>query len=176
VYFSFLRLYHIRPKCKLNTDIPPCKVIEEIKSMLSKTDKINGKIIDNQIYLMMPEKELHYWSPELRLTVKENKSGATINGVAGPNGKVWATFLVFYGLAIMLLIFGGILGLSQWMLNINSVWLWSIPASVILYILIFVAAKHGQQLGRDQLLKLRYFLDRAVTNAENKQSFNQQDI
>ncbi len=166
----------IRPKCKLNTEIPPCLVIKEINQMLSKTDQVEGKIIDNQIYLMMPKSEQHYWSPELRLTIIENKDGATIKGIAGPNGKVWATFVVFYGLAIMLFIFGGALGISQWMLDISSDWIWSIPASFVLYTFIFIAAKHGQRLGRDQLLKLRYFLDQAIINAENKQSSTQQDI
>ena len=124
----------------------------------------------------MPEKDQHYWSPELRLTITENETGSLIKGQAGPNGKVWATFLVFYGLAVMLFIFGGSLGISQLMLDIESNWIWSIPVSFVMYIAILISAKFGQRLGNDQLIRLRYFLDEAVINAENKKVIVTQEI
>ncbi len=77
--------------------------------------------------------------------------------------------MVFYGLAIMLLIFGGSLGISQWMLDIESIWIWSVPVSIILYAIIFIAAKYGQWLGAHQAIQLRNFLDMAIENAEKKQ-------
>ena len=69
----------------------------------------------------------------------------------------------------MLFIFGGSLGISQLMLNIESNWIWSIPVSFVMYIAIIISAKFGQRLGNDQLIRLRYFLDEAVINAENKE-------
>ena len=162
---------YIRPKCKLSSEIAPANIIEELKILLSKTSNVKGKIIDNQIYLMIPKEEQHYWSPEFRVTINEDENGSLIKGIAGPNGKVWATFIVFYGLAIMLLIFGGSLGISEWMLDIDSVWIWSIPVSLFLYILIVIAAKYGQKLGNNQLIRLRYFLDEAIARAENKKPY-----
>ena len=159
----------IRPKCKIRTDISPEIIKSEVKTMLDKNDKVEGKIRDDYIYLSIPEEDQHYWSPEMRINIKEDDGGFTsVNGVVGPNGKVWGTFLVFYGLAVMLFIFGGSLGVSQIMLDIDSIWIWSVPASILLYGIIVVAAKYGQRLGHDQHLRLRYFLDEAINNAENK--------
>ncbi len=159
----------IRPKCKLETDISADSIKSEVTHMLEKSDSIVGKIRDNYIYLSIPESDQHYWSPEMRINIKENEDGSTIvNGVVGPNGKVWGTFLVFYGLAVMLFIFGGSLGISEIMLDKDSLWIWSIPSSAILYGIIVVAAKYGQRLGHDQHLRLRYFLDEAINNAENR--------
>ncbi len=157
----------IRPKCKIKIGIQPETFVEEIRTSLTKTSSIVGKIIDNYIYLKIPEKDQHYWSPEMRISIKKGDVGSTVTAIVGPNGKVWATFLIFYGLAIMLLIFGGSLGISQWMLDIDSFWIWSIPVSVVLYVFIIIAAKYGQRLGHDQHLRLRYFLDEVVAKVEN---------
>lgn len=158
----------IRPSCKITSELIPEKVIEEIKLLLESSKNIEGKIVDNYIYLKIPEKDQHYWSPEMRISIKKINAGSIISAMVGPNGKVWATFLVFYGLAVMLLIFGGSLGISQWFLGIESMWLWSIPASILTYGIILLAAKYGQRLGREQHILLRYFLDEAVAHAENR--------
>lgn len=160
----------IRPKCKLDSVIEPESVINEINRLLPTTDNIEGKVVDNYIYLKIPQKDQHYWSPEMRVSIKESETGSTITSLVGPNGKVWATFMVFYGLAVMLLIFGGSLGISQWLLNIDSFWIWSIPISIVLYVAIIAAAKYGQRLGKEQHLVLRYFLDEAIAQAENNAS------
>jgi len=158
----------IRPKYKLKTDIAPDELVKEFNKGLKQSDLVLGKVVDYYIYLRIPEKDQHYWSPEMRITIKETKTGTSVTGLVGPNGKVWATFLVFYGLAIMLFLFGGSLGISQLMLNMDSYWIWSIPASVVLYGIVIVAAKYGQRLGHEQHLRLRYFFDEMVNKAESR--------
>ena len=162
------RSTQIRPKFRVYTDLSPDIVVDEFQLLLNTSKKVEGRIIDNNLYLKLPEDELHYWSPELQVKIKKEEKATSIRGIVGPNSKVWATFMVFYGLAIMLLIFGGSFGISQWMLDIDSIWIWSVPASVLLYAIIFLAAKYGQRLGADQSIQLRNFLDEAIENAENK--------
>lgn len=158
---------NIRPKYKLQTTVSPEDIISEFKQNLADNDFVLGKIVDDYIYLKIPQSEQHYWSPEMRISIKKTNSGSSITGIVGPNGKVWATFLVFYGLAIMLFIFGGSLGISQIMLDQESVWIWSIPVSIVLYGMIIIAAKYGQRLGHSQHLKLRYFFDETISMAES---------
>ncbi|MFA5420180.1 MAG: hypothetical protein WC341_17135 [Bacteroidales bacterium] len=158
----------IRPTCNLKVNVSASALLSEIELLLSENRGVEGRIVENHVYLKLPEKELQYWSPEFRVTITEEENGTSVRGLAGPNGKVWVTFMVFYGLAIMLLIFGGSLGISEWLLGMESVWLWSIPASVVLYFFIIVAAKYGQRLGSDQLSRLRNFLDEAIEQSTNK--------
>lgn len=161
------RTPQIRPKYNLSVPVPAATILSEIKQLLSENTDIKGRIIENHVYLRLPEKDQHYWSPELRVTIIDEDNYTSVRGIAGPNGKVWATFMVFYGLAIMLLIFGGSLGISQWYLGIDTFWIWSIPVSVFIYGLIILAAKYGQRLGYSQLLLLRDFLDEAIKKAES---------
>ncbi|MFK5854681.1 MAG: hypothetical protein QM503_01035 [Bacteroidota bacterium] len=158
----------IRPKYSIPTELPPNLIADEVSLMLNESNDINGRIINNNIYLSLTEDNLHYWSPVLNVKINKADNGSLIKGFAGPNPKVWATFMVFYGLAIMLLIFGGSLGISQMMLGIDSYWIWSVPVSIVLFAFIFIAAKYGQYLGAEQLLELSNFLDGAILSAENK--------
>ena len=158
----------IRPKFRIYTELSPDILVDEIKLLLSTSKKVEGRIVDNNLYLKLPEGELQYWSPELQVKIKKEDKMTSIRGIVGPNSKVWATFMVFYGLAIMLLIFGGSLGISQWMLDIDSIWIWSVPVSILLYAIIFMAAKYGQRLGADQLIQLQDFLDDAIESAKRK--------
>ena len=162
------RSTQIRPKFRIYTELSPDIVIDEIRLLLNTTNEVEGRIVDTNLYLKLPEEELQYWSPELQVKIKKEDKTTSIRGIVGPNPKVWATFMVFYGLAIMLLIFGGSLGISQWMLDIESIWIWSVPVSIILFAIIFLAAKYGQRLGADQAIQLRNFLDMAIENAEKK--------
>lgn len=169
------RATEVRPRCTLESDIPPETIIDEVKKLLEQNKSVVGKIRDNYIYLYIPEKDQHYWSPEMRVGIKKTEDGLTkASGVVGPNGKVWGTFVVFYIVAISLFLFGGALGISEVMLNIPSLWIWSIPASFLLYALIVIAAKYGQRLGNDQHQRLRYFLDEAFSNAESAVSNDQE--
>lgn len=156
----------IRPKYHLKSKTPPSLLLEEIQHRLAESSEVIGKIVENHVYLCMPESEQHYWSPELRINIDSEGGETTIRGIAGPNGKVWATFMVFYLLAVMLFIFGGSLGVSAWFLGLSSDWLWSIPASVVLYLIILFSAKYGQKLGRSQLMQLRGFLDQCIAQAD----------
>ena len=164
----------VRPRCDLETTIPPKKIIEEVEILLEKNKNVVGKIRDEYIYLFIPEKDQHYWSPEMRVSIRKNEDGTTkVTGVVGPNGKVWGTFVGFYIVAITVFLIGGAMGISEIMLNMPSYWIWSIPGSIALYGLIVIAAKYGQRLGHDQHLRLRYFLDQALNNAENRNTSDQ---
>lgn len=159
----------IRPKYHLKLKTPPFLLLEEIRRQLYENSEVTGKVVENHVYLCMPESEQHYWSPELRINIDSEGGETTIRVIAGPNGKVWATFMVFYLLAVMLFIFGGSLGVSAWFLGLSSDWLWSIPASVVLYLLILFSAKYGQKLGRTQLMQLRMFLDHCIAQSDKRQ-------
>ncbi len=160
----------VRPKFKLQSDISTEGILKEVSSLLHISTNVEGKIVDNYIYLKIPEKDQHYWSPEMRVSIKDSNNGSLVSAMVGPNGKVWATFMVYYGLSVMVLLFGGSFGISQWFLGIESFWIWSIPLSVLMYVTIILAARYGQRLGKEQHLTLRYFLNEAIAHAENRSS------
>ncbi len=112
--------------------------------------------------MRIPEKDQHYWSPELHVWVREQDGSTVVSGVVGPNPKIWTMFMFFYFVVLGLTFFGGIYGIIQWQLGMDAPFLWSIPAGIVGILLVFSAASFGQNKGKEQMLLLRGFLDRAI--------------
>jgi hypothetical protein len=67
------------------------------------------------------------------------------------------------------------MGVSQWMLGMDAPVLWSIPACIVLWIFIVVAAKIGQMKGKQQMTQLWKFVDDAIDLGEKRVAKNGND-
>jgi len=143
--------------------------MDSILTRLKKTTgEVTGSILINHAYLRIKEENQHYWSPELHITVEKTDEGTLVRGVAGPKPKIWTMFMFFYSVVIVSFVLGSTLGLSQWSLNMDAPWLWTIPASIIAWFLIVGAAKYGQYKGKDQLMLLNEYMYTALAEGEDK--------
>lgn len=156
----------VRPRYKRESDLPSCQVIDLILEGLVAKKGVAGSTLENHAYLSIPKEDQHYWSPEFHVTVEKREEGSLVRGVVGPKPKVWTMFMFFYSIVIVLFFLGTAMGVSQWMLNMDAPMLWSIPACIILWILIVAAAKFGQFKGQKQMIRLWRFLDDAIDKAE----------
>lgn len=155
--------FRLRPHCKIQTKLPQEEVLDLIRVKLKdETDKINGQVVQAHAFLKIPEEDQHYWSPELHVWVREQDGSTIVSGVVGPNPKIWTMFMFFYFVVLGLTFFGGIYGIIQWQLGMDAPFLWSIPAGIVGILLVFGAASFGQNKGKEQMLLLRGFLDRAI--------------
>lgn len=159
----------LRPRCKFTSPMSVAEVMDSILNKLKQpSENIYGSILLNHAYLKIQEDKQHYWSPELHITVEETAEGSLIRGVAGPEPKIWTMFMFFYTAVIVLFIFGSAMGVSQWSLNMDAPWLWSMPASLGAWLLVFGAAKYGQYKGNDQLLLLNTYMYDAIAEGEKQ--------
>lgn len=159
----------VRPRYRRISSLPSCQVIDEILEGLIAKKGVAGSTLENHAYLRIPDEDQHYWSPEFHVTVEKLEEGSLVRGVVGPKPKVWTMFMFFYSAVIVLFFLGTAMGVSQWMLKMDSPMLWSIPACILLWILIVVAAKFGQYKGQKQMERLWQFLDDAVDAGETKE-------
>lgn len=159
----------VRPRYKRITSLPPCQVIDQILEGLIEKRGVAGSTLDNHAYLQIPKDDQHYWSPEFHVTVEKQENNQTlVRGVLGPKPKVWTMFMFLYSAVIVLFFLGLSMGVSQWMLGMYAPVLWSIPACVVLWIFILVAAKFGQFKGKAQTEILWRFLNDAIEAGEKK--------
>lgn len=156
----------VRPRYRRITGAEPEIVIGQILKGLVARKGVSGNTLENHAYLHIPKEEQHYWSPEFDITVEKTEEGSLVRGVVGPKAKVWTMFMFFYSAVIVLLFLGLSMGVSQWMLGMDAPILWSIPACIVLWILIVLAAKFGQYKGKVQTERLWQFLENAVDQAE----------
>lgn len=67
----------------------------EVHKGLENTYRI--KVVDEHIVIDVPEKEAHYWSPQLQLEIEGGEDGLSkIRGLFGPKPQVWTLFMFIH--------------------------------------------------------------------------------
>lgn len=159
----------IRPRFTLSSSLTPDQIFLHLKEKVqAENSPVIGKISPEYALFRVPVKSKNFWNPELQVSTEIKESLTIVKGLIGPKPKVWTSFVFGYGMAIMLSIFGGMYGYSQYALGNPAPWLWSFPVAFILAILVFITAKIGQFLAQDQMRTLRNFLDEAINEADAK--------
>ena len=159
----------MRPRYRRTTPIDSESLMQTIIEKLRKSENITGSTLENHAYLRVPVDNQHYWSPEFNITIENNEDGGSlVRGVVGPRPRVWTMFMFLYSAVIVLLFLGLSMGVSQYMLGMDAPILWSIPACVILWILIVLASKFGQFKAKDQTLRLWSFVEEIIDEEEIK--------
>ncbi|HMQ47039.1 MAG TPA: hypothetical protein PKA00_06330 [Saprospiraceae bacterium] len=160
----------IRPRFRMELPLPPGEIIGQLKQAINQpTAKIVGFIADHHVVLKIPQEQRHYWSPQLSLEVEDNeKGGSLIRGLYGPAPSVWLMFLFFYYVIGAICLFTGIMGFAQVSLGMPAPILWVLPMGAILAVGLFLSAKAGERLGRDQMLELKIFLEEVLESASTQ--------
>ena len=132
----------------------------------STNDGYSGSFYDKHVTISVPPEEEWFWSPQLSLDLQSHNGGTRVRGVYGPRPSVWTMFMAMYAIAGFTGFIGGIVGLTQWSLGMDAMWLWSIPAAVVLAVFTYALALVGQWLSRDQIDALQAYTERALNEAE----------
>ncbi|MCB0583294.1 MAG: hypothetical protein KDD10_28700, partial [Phaeodactylibacter sp.] len=96
----------------------------------------------------------------------ESGQGALIRGLFGPRPSVWLMFVFMYSIIGVICLFVAITGFSQVSLGIPAPVLWVLPVGAGLAIFLYLSAKTGERLGKDEMQQLKRFLDEVVTARE----------
>ncbi|MEN0006329.1 MAG: hypothetical protein AAF798_19410 [Bacteroidota bacterium] len=150
----------IRPRFRELYHLSPSETIQKIKKAIAdEQNEIRGLIVDQHVLLFLPAEEQHYWSPQLSIDVEQHEEGALIRGLYGPRPSVWLLFVFLYSVIGAISLFVAITGFSQYSLGIPAPVLWVLPIAAILTLLLYLSAKAGERLSREQMYQLHYFLD-----------------
>lgn len=157
----------IRPRFKLRSPFSKEEILEKLVTASEKDDTVISKKVLDQFYLDMPINQRHFWSPELKVSLEEDEydeyDGDTIIRVmVGPVYTVWVLFVFIYSFLGLLCLIGGMYGLSNLMLGIESAWIWCFPITFLLIVGVWIIAKSGQKAARDETLHLVSTLYHAI--------------
>ncbi len=166
----FNRLNHsilgeLRPRFALKTSVEPDTIIPHLLKAIASDPTVNGLQSNQLIFLKIPEKEQHYWSPEMtvRIEIEEYTDYTTIACLIGPKQTVWALWAMIYTSILIATFFATIFGWAEYQLHGSSLWLWMVPIGLLGLSSAFVASKFGQKRGRNQMLHLVSFLYHHLT-------------
>ena len=160
---SHLPPFAIRPRFEVTVPLSPDNVIDRLKTGLRASNaKCRGKAILGFATLTIPEKDRHYWSPQLTLHVEqaeEEESSTLLRGLYGPAPGVWTMFVFFYAAIGFAILVVTIVGTSHWSLDQPAGILWWVPVLCVALLSLYLVSFFGQKLGHDQMETLHNFLE-----------------
>jgi hypothetical protein len=155
----------IRPRFRLISTFTTEDILDKIKVALPKQNDVVGSVSNHHVFLKIPLKNQHYWSPEMEIVVKqdyEDESKTNIRCLIGPKQSIWLMLMFFYVAIGVLAMFGGMYGLVKWNLGKETIFIWAFPVAAFLFAIIYFTSKYGQRKGRDQMLYLVSFIYHAI--------------
>ena len=154
---------HIRPRFEITVPYPISMVEERLNTALrSDQQNVLGRVRNGFARLMLPEKEQHYWSPQLTINMQEDGEDAFLRGMYGPRPAVWTMFVFFYSFIGIAIVFIAIFGTSYMALDKSGAILWLIPFLIVIFLSLYLVSYFGQRLGREQIKILHDFVEDAL--------------
>jgi hypothetical protein len=156
--------FRLRPRFTHLIDLSVEAACERIvQGVREDADRCEVKSFPGYVSLHVLEKDSHYWSPRLNLSLEPEGDGRTrVEGTYGPNTNMWAAFLYGYLFVGSAGLFSGLLGACQCWLNMQPWGLWIFGVTLLIMAGMYVSAQLGQKIGAQQTFLLHQVYERAV--------------
>ena len=140
---------------KMNAEV----LLNEIKSHLSDVSAYKMKIVDNHIIVDVPDKETHFWSPQLSIEVEEiSDKSSKIKGLFGPKPQVWTFFMFLHFVVATAFLIFGVMAYSNWSLDKNSILpIVMLVVLPIVWVILYFVGSLGKSTGQKQMDELKDF-------------------
>lgn len=153
----------LRPRFSIDVEENETTLLERIqKGFKKRTKKYNTKVVDGHIFVDVPEKEAHFWSPQLHLeVVKKTETASTVKGLFGPKPQVWTLFMfLHFVIGTAFIVFAIMLYVRQSLEESFAFPLVMVIALPIVWTLMYLLGRIGRETGRKQMEKMHdYLLD-----------------
>jgi len=153
--------FFLRPRFKMDFNESQQKIITKFKENLNqKSCKYCSKIVDGHIIIDVPERENHFWSPQLNIEVVEaDKNKAIVKGLFGPKPQVWTLFMFIHFVMAFAFMAFAIMAYVQW--NLKSEYSFVLTMLFVVPVLWFVMyflGRLGKKKGHNQMDELHQFM------------------
>ncbi|WP_435261604.1 GTP-binding protein [Tenacibaculum sp. nBUS_03] len=156
----------LKPRFQIDFDMNADFLLEKLKKNIDGNQRFKMKSIDNHIIVDVPEKENHYWSPQLQVEIEElTENRSKIKGLFGPKPQVWTLFMfIHFGVAISVLIFGVVI-YSNWSLKKSTLFpIVMLVVLSLLWIVLYGIGTIGKSIGKKQMDELKEFTKQVLKN------------
>ena len=157
----------LKPRFRMELDNKSVdEILQSFKNNLAQdTCKYCSKISDNHIFLDIPEKENHFWSPQLQVEVVKDKTNnkTIVKGILGPKPQIWTMFLFFHFVIAVLFVVFFVWFYTNWSLNkdykFQEIMLIVLP---LLSVLLYFFGQSGKRFAYNQMVELDDFLMKTI--------------
>lgn len=153
----------LRPRIKIISKLPQDELVKKINEKIKDPNtSCSGWAKEDYALVCAPENDRHLWTPQLNLQFEEQEDGTEVRGVIGPSASVWTAFAFAFSLLGFIAFVSLFWGLSRLSLDYSADILWLVPISLVLILGVYLLAKIGQQMTRNQVKQLKEFIQSTV--------------
>ena len=147
----------LRPRFQLKLDVTQESALDTFKDVTQSRFII--KILDNHVFIKLPQKEIHFWSPQLQLEIIEEHGETLVYGLFGPNPTLWTFFMfLHFGLATIFVILGIWAYSSAALGRSYGLQIGLMVFSVLLWFVLYFFGRYGRKKGKPQMNDLYHFM------------------
>ncbi|CAM1348464.1 GTP-binding protein [Tenacibaculum insulae] len=149
----------LKPRFQIDFEMNSEVLLNEMKNHLSDLSVYKMKMIDNHVIIDVPEKETHFWSPQLSLEVEELcENTSKIKGLFGTKPQVWTFFMFLHFVVATAFLIFAIMVYSNWSLNKTTVLpIVMVVILPIIWVTLYFVGTIGKATGKQQMDELKDF-------------------
>ena len=149
----------LKLRFQITSPLPKEQLVDLLKSRMTKnTDRIHGPVLRDHATINLPINQQSIWSPQLNLDFNQEGSGTVIKGSFGPKPSIWLFFMFIYIVCGFVIIFGGIIGMSQISMDKPPIGIYPIPFCILISFGVYYASVYGKKKSQPQMIKLMKYL------------------
>ncbi|WP_369048173.1 GTP-binding protein [Tenacibaculum sp. UWU-22] len=155
----------LKPRFQFDFDMNSKMLLSRIKEYGTRTAtyyKIKG--VGNHIIIDIPEKDSHFWSPQLQIEIEEiSEKKSKIKGLFGPKPQVWTFFMFLHFVVGTAFVIFAILAYSNWSLkNAQALPLIMVAVLPIVWVILYFVGSLGKLTGQKQMDGLKKFMKQTL--------------
>ncbi|WP_312555093.1 hypothetical protein [Empedobacter brevis] len=159
-----------RPRFKVYTHLSKQEFIDLIKKHLTDNSHEYGGYANEEVAMIRVRKDKDkYWHPQLQIRIEEDEDHPdylVVRGIIGPKPSIWTFFAFLYGLSGAVILTLGCYAISEYIVQGESSWVWSIPFALLLALGTYSASLFGHHLAKFQLGRLYHFVNSLLNDAQ----------
>jgi Na+/melibiose symporter-like transporter len=146
----------LRPRFKINLDRTNESALMAFEKAKKEQKEFIVSRIDDNVYIKIPKREQHFWSPQLNIEIETMHADTTIvKGLFGPKPQLWTLFMFFHFAVAVAFIGFSIMTYVQWTLKEDySMALMIVIGLPILWVVMYFLGRIGRRKGHKQMDEL----------------------
>ena len=153
--------FFLRPRFSIDLKENPDELLKRITVYLKSDACVyRSKITDKHVFIDIPVKKSHFWSPQLHFEIVElDENESTIKGLFGPKPQVWTLFMFIHFIVATLFLGFGVLTYVRYRLGESLLFpIVILVALPLIWLLLYFLGSVGKETGKNQMKELHGFL------------------
>jgi len=160
----------LKPRFKLKYKESEEDILQQFREELAKDDCIySSKVAGHHVIIDVPQKEEHFWSPQLHVEIEKEEGFTVVKGILGPKPKIWTFFMFLHFIVAIAFFVFFVIFYSRW--SLDQEYTFSMIMCLLMpvvWVALYFFGQLGKKFGYDQMVGLHNLLLQALKNFKTK--------